>query len=244
MQGCRVTSAPPAIDTEGEFRDFAYIVSHDMAGPVRSILGFSQLLTETASTLPKEEDRLHLELVMESAEKLREMIEGLLGFSRLNTVARAPVAVDLEMVVARCHMELQVKLDTVGGVLIYPPMPEIVADPKRMHTLFYQLLDNAIKFRRDGLPPEIRVQAVDCGDAWEFGISDNGIGIDPMFYDDVFRPLRKLHTDEAYPGAGMGLTLARKIVIQHGGNMAIEPSPSGGTTVWFSLAKTPPRPDQ
>ncbi len=239
VQGCRQTTAPAVVDPAEEFRDFAYIVSHDMAGPVRSIIGFSEMLTEAASTLPKEEDRLHLELVMESAGKLNEMIQGLLAFSRLNTVARAPQVVDLEMIVARCHMELQPKLDATGGQLIYPPLPEVVADPNRMFTLFSALIDNAIKFRRDGAAPDIRILAVDCGDVWEFGVSDNGIGIDPMFYDDIFRPMRKLHTDEAYPGVGMGLTLARKIVLQHGGNMNIEPSPSGGTTVWFSLPKMP-----
>ena len=239
MQGCRQTIAAPVIDPAEEFRDFAYIVSHDMAGPVRSIVGFSDLLLESASTLPREEDRLHLELVLESAGKLNEMIQGLLAFSRLNTVARAPESVDLEMIVARCHMEMQTKLDATGGTLVYPPMPEIIADPKRMFTLFCQLIDNAIKFRRDGLAPEVRILAVDCGDVWEFGVSDNGIGIDPMFYDDIFRPMRKLHTDEAYPGAGMGLTLARKIVFQHGGTVSIEPSPAGGTTVWFSLSKMP-----
>ncbi|MEI9905806.1 MAG: ATP-binding protein [Asticcacaulis sp.] len=241
VQGCRQTTAPVTVDPADEFRDFAYIVSHDMAGPVRSIIGFSELLTEAASTLPKEEDRLHLELVMESAQKLNEMIQGLLAFSRLNTVARAPGVVDLEMIVARCHMELQPKLDATGGTLIYPPMPEVIADPNRMFTVFYALVDNAIKFRRDGLSPEIRVLAVDCGDVWEFGVSDNGIGIDPMFYDDIFRPLRKLHTDDAYPGVGMGLTLARKIVAQHGGTMSLEPSPSGGTTVWFSMPKMAPK---
>ena len=239
MQGCRQITAPIVSDAAEEFRDFAYIVSHDLAGPVRSVVGFSELLTETATTLPKEEDRLHLELVLESAQKLNEMIQGLLAFSRLNTVARAPETVDLEMIVARCHMELQPKLDATGGNLIYPPLPEVTADPKRMFTLFHALIDNAIKFRRDGLAPEIRILSVDCGDAWEFGVSDNGIGIDPMFYDDVFRPLRKLHTDDAYPGVGMGLTLARKIVAQHGGGMSIEPSSTGGTTVWFSLPKTP-----
>ena len=239
MQGCRQTVAQAPIDPADEFRDFAYIVSHDMAGPVRSIIGFSDMLTEAASTLPKEEDRLHLELVLESAQKLNEMIQGLLAFSRLNTVARAPQVVDLEMIVARCHMELQPKLDATGGQLIYPPLPEVVADPNRMFTLFSALIDNAIKFRRDGAAPDIRVLAVDCGDVWEFGVSDNGIGIDPMFYDDIFRPLRKLHTDDAYPGVGMGLTLARKIVIQHGGNIELEPSDNGGLAVYFSLAKNP-----
>jgi len=88
--------------------------------------------------------------------------------------------------------------------------------------------------------PDIRIFVEERPTEWEFCISDNGIGIDPMFYDDVFRPLRKLHTDDAFPGVGMGLTLARKIVLQHGGDMHIEASPSGGTAVVFTLAKAGP----
>ena len=238
MQDFRQVVAAPAVSSaEDDFRDFAYIVSHDLAGPVRTIAGFSQLLTEEVDKLPREEDRLHLELILESSQKLSEMIQGLLAFSRLNTVPRAPETVDLEITLARCHMELQPLIDVTKAQLSYPRMPEIMADPNRMFSLFYYLLENAIKFHRPDVMPDVRVFVDERPTEWEFCIADNGIGIDPMFYDDVFRPLRKLHTDDAYPGVGMGLTLARKIVLQHGGTMHIEASPSGGTAVVFTLAK-------
>ncbi len=240
MQGCRELLAPAVVDPVDEFRDFAYIVSHDLAGPVRSIVGFSQILAEQADKLDNEEDRLHLELVIESGEKLNDMIQGLLSFSRLNTVSRTIETVDLEMVLARCHMALQTRLDNSKGQLTYPKMPEVKGDPQRLYTLFYALLDNALKFRRDGAAPDIRVYVEECAERWDFCVMDNGIGIDPMFYDDVFRPLRKLHTDEAYSGVGIGLTLARKIVLQHGGNIGIEPGDNGGTAICFYLSKNPP----
>jgi light-regulated signal transduction histidine kinase (bacteriophytochrome) len=237
QQGCEDVAVTTVSDPEDEFRDFAYIVSHDLAGPVRSIVGFSQMLTEKVDALPNEEDRLHMELIIESGQKLNEMIQGLLAFSRLNTVPRAPELVDLEITLARCHMELQGRLDACKGQLTYPHMPEVVADNGRMYTLFYFLLDNAVKFRRHDVAPDIRVFVEEHPDYWEFCVTDNGIGIDPMFYDDVFRPMRKLHTDEAYPGVGMGLTLARKIVLQHGGGIHIEAAPSGGAAVVFTIAK-------
>jgi light-regulated signal transduction histidine kinase (bacteriophytochrome) len=240
MQGARELLAPAVIDVNDEFRDFAYIVSHDLAGPVRSIVGFSQILAEQADKLDNEEDRLHLDLVIESGERLNDMIQGLLAFSRLNTVSRPVETVDLEMILAKCHMALQMRLDNSKGQLTYPKMPEVKGDPSRLYTLFSALLDNAVKFRRDGVPPDVRVYFEESPDQWDFCIADNGIGIDPMFYDDVFRPLRKLHTDEAYSGVGMGLTLARKIVVQHGGNIELEPSDAGGVAVYFSLAKNPP----
>ena len=240
MQAFQQVMASTVATPEDEFRDFAYIVSHDLSGPVRTIVGFSQLLAEKLDQLPSDEDKLHLELIMESGQKLNEMIQGLLVFSRLNTVPRAPELIDLEITLARVHMELQALIDATRAQLTYPRMPEVLADNNRMFSLFYFLIENAIKFRRKDVSPDIRIFVAERPEEWEFCVSDNGIGIDPMFYDDVFRPLRKLHTDDAYPGVGMGLTLARKIVLQHGGTMRLEASPSGGTAVIFTLSRAGP----
>jgi light-regulated signal transduction histidine kinase (bacteriophytochrome) len=241
QQKCPPLTASPPSDAEEDFKDFAYIVSHDLAGPVRSMVSFSQILSEKIDVLAPDEDaKLHLDLIIDSGRKLNEMIQGLLAFSRLNTVPRTVTGCDLEIVLARCNMELQPLIDLLKARLVYPAMPEITADPSRMFTLFYNLVENGLKFHRDNAVPEVRVTCQDNTDCWLFTVADNGIGIDPIFYDDVFRPLRKLHTDDAYPSAGMGLTLARKIVVQHGGNMWLEPSEMGGVKVVFTLSKTPP----
>jgi light-regulated signal transduction histidine kinase (bacteriophytochrome) len=224
-------------DPAEEFKDFAYIVSHDLAGPVRSMVAFSQLLKESLQVVEKAEDQLHLDLIIESGQKLGEMIQGLLAFSRLNTVPRSRALVELEIVVARCYMQLQAQLDATKGHFNYPRMPEVMADAPQMHTVFFALLDNAIKFRKPDVAPDIRIRCDKTADFWEFSISDNGIGIDPLFYDDVFRPLRKLHTDEVYPGVGMGLTLARKIILAHGGEIWLEPSDMGGLKVSFTIPR-------
>jgi len=243
MQKSPPLSTPALSDPEEDFKDFAYIVSHDLAGPVRSMVAFSQILEEKGGPLTDDEEtKLHLDLIIDSGRKLNQMIQGLLAFSRLNTVPRTVTDCDLEIVIARCNMELQPLLDLLKGKLIYPAMPEVTADPSRMFTLFYNLLENGLKFHRENVPPEVRIAFQELADAWYFTVSDNGVGIDPIFYDDVFRPLRKLHTDDAYPGAGMGLTLARKIAVQHGGNMWLEPSDMGGVKVCFTIAKTPPTP--
>ena len=228
---------PAKADAAEEFKDFAYIVSHDLAGPVRSMVAFSQLLKESLPAPESAEDQLHLDLVIESGQKLGDMIQGLLAFSRLNTVPRNRTLVELEIVVARCYMQLQAQLDASKGHFNYPRMPEVLADASQMHMVFHALLDNAIKFRKPDLAPDIRIRCDKGSEFWEFSISDNGIGIDPMFYDDVFRPLRKLHTDEVYPGVGMGLTLARKIILAHGGDIWLEPSEIGGLKVGFTIPR-------
>lgn len=237
MQDPQHITMPAQTDAAEEFKDFAYIVSHDLAGPVRSMVAFSQLLKENMPAAEKAEDQLHLDLIIESGQKLGDMIQGLLAFSRLNTVPRSRALVELEIVVARCYMQLQPQLDATKGHFNYPRMPEVSADAQQMQTVFFSLLDNALKFRKPTVAPDIRIRCDKTNDFWEFSISDNGIGIDPLFYDDVFRPLRKLHTDEVYPGVGMGLTLTRKIILAHGGQIWLEPSDMGGLKVSFTIPR-------
>lgn len=225
------------INAAEEFKDFAYIVSHDLAGPVRSLVEFSRLLVEQAPVPTDDESRTNLSMVIESGEKLQEVLQGLLQFSRLNTVPRVSEKVNLEEIVARVHMHRQEDLDMIRGQINSNRLPEVTGDPSRLYQLFSMLVDNAIKFRRHDVPLRIDIEAEDRDDDWCLTIADNGIGIDPMFYDDVFRPLRKLFTDDIYGGPGMGLTLARKIVVMNGGHMGLGASESGGTVVAFNLPK-------
>ncbi|WP_343683729.1 ATP-binding protein [Asticcacaulis sp.] len=224
------------MDPAEEFKDFAYIVSHDLAGPVRSLVEFSRLLVEQAPVPETDDARTNLSMVLESGEKLQEILHGLLQFSRLNTVPRLDQKVDLEEIVARVHMNRQTDLDMIRGTLNPGNLPEVSGDPNRLYQLFYMLIDNAIKFRRRNQPLVIDIGCEETEQAYWISITDNGIGIDPMFHDDVFRPLRKLHNDDVYDGAGMGLTLARKIVLMHGGQIGIGSS-DDGTSISFSLPK-------
>lgn len=224
------------MDPAEEFKDFAYIVSHDLAGPVRSLVEFSRLLVEQAPVPETDDARTNLSMVLESGEKLQEILHGLLQFSRLNTVPRLDQKVDLEEIVARVHMNRQTDLDMIRGTLNAGILPEVTGDPNRLYQLFYMLIDNAIKFRRRNQPLIIDITCEETEQAYWISITDNGIGIDPMFHDDVFRPLRKLHNDDVYDGAGMGLTLARKIVLMHGGQIGIGSS-DDGTAISFSLPK-------
>ncbi len=224
------------MDPAEEFKDFAYIVSHDLAGPVRSLVEFSRLLVEQAPVPETDDARTNLSMVLESGEKLQEILHGLLQFSRLNTVPRLDQKVDLEEIVARVHMNRQTDLDMIRGTLNAGNLPEVTGDPNRLYQLFYMLIDNAIKFRRRNQPLIIDITCEETEQAYWISITDNGIGIDPMFHDDVFRPLRKLHNDDVYDGAGMGLTLARKIVLMHGGQIGIGSS-DDGTAISFSLTK-------
>ncbi|HVZ29444.1 MAG TPA: ATP-binding protein [Asticcacaulis sp.] len=226
-----------ADDLAQEFRDYAYIVSHDLGTPVRLMVEFARLLAERQSAFADEEDRVLLGEIMGNGEKLRAMMQGLLSYSRLNTLAAPHIPVDTQKIAEHCRMVMLDKLRPVRGKLTISGLPSLKADPDQLMQLFNLLVDNAIKFVTPGVPPEISITAKGDGGLWLFSVRDNGIGIEEMYRNRIFKPFQKLHLDDEYPGVGMGLSLARKIVNLHGGRIWIQESSATGTLLQFTLCE-------
>ncbi|MFD1730996.1 ATP-binding protein [Deinococcus malanensis] len=115
------------------------------------------------------------------------------------------------------------------------PLPAITGDAPQLAQLFQNLISNALKFQRPGVPPEVRVTAISEGEWWRFRIHDNGIGIEPQYSDRIFVMFQRLHGREVYEGTGLGLAICRKIVEAHGGSIGVESIPGKGSTFWFTL---------
>jgi light-regulated signal transduction histidine kinase (bacteriophytochrome) len=224
-------------DLAQEFRDYAYIVSHDLGTPVRLMVEFARLLAERQSAFTDDDDRVLLGEIMGNGEKLRAMMQGLLSYSRLNTLAAPHIPVDTQKIAEHCRMVMQDKLKPVRGKLTITSLPSLKADPDQVMQLFNLLVDNAIKFVTPGVPPEISIAAQRDGDLWLFSVRDNGIGIEELYRTRIFKPFQKLHLDDEYPGVGMGLSLARKIVNLHGGRIWIQESSATGTLLQFTLCE-------
>jgi light-regulated signal transduction histidine kinase (bacteriophytochrome) len=227
--------APPAPDLAQEFRDYAYIVSHDLGAPARLMVEFARLLGERQSAFADDEDRALLTEIINNGERLKAMMQGLLSFSRLNTLAAPHVPVDTQKIADHCRLLMQDKLAQAGGRLEIGALPRLMADADQILQLFNFLIGNAIKFRREGVPPVVSVTAERTGSHWTFTVRDNGIGIEPEYREKVFKPFQKLHGEGIYPGPGMGLALARKIVALHDGRIWIAESQGPGATVKFTL---------
>jgi light-regulated signal transduction histidine kinase (bacteriophytochrome) len=227
-------------DLAQEFRDYAYIVSHDLGTPVRLMVEFARLLAERQSAFADEEDRVLLGEIMGNGEKLRAMMQGLLSYSRLNTLAAPHIVVDTQKIAEHCRMVMQDKLRPVRGKLTISGLPGLKADPDQIMQLFSLLVDNGIKFVTRGVPPEISITAKHDGEMWLFSVRDNGIGIEEMYRARIFKPFQKLHLDDEYPGVGMGLSLARKIVNLHGGRIWVQESSAAGTVIQFTLSEEDP----
>lgn len=218
-----------------EFKDYAYAVSHDLGAPVRAMVEFSRLLVGEHSAALNDEGKLFLSLVIENGEKLQKMMEGLLDYSRLNITAGPFAEVDCNEILANCHKQLADKITTLKGKIEISNLPCIKGDAKQITQLFMYLLDNALKFQPRYQAPHIKINAQAQGIMWMFTIVDNGIGIEQAYQQKIFQLFQRLHSDTDYPGIGMGLTLAQKIVHLHGGEISIKPTADGGTAVIFTL---------
>jgi light-regulated signal transduction histidine kinase (bacteriophytochrome) len=222
-------------DPADELREFVYIVSHDLGTPLRGMVEFARLLkTEQPDSL-NEDGRLYLSLIVESGEKLQAMLSGLLDYSRLNTRALALAPVNCNHVVEQCRTALKDKMAAAGAELEIAVLPDITANSAQIRQLFLALLDNALTFHPPGQRPRVQVAVEEGVGEWVFAVQDNGIGIAPEFYEKLFRPFKRLHADREFPGVGMGLAMARKILGRHGGRIWISAAPDQGTAFKFTL---------
>jgi light-regulated signal transduction histidine kinase (bacteriophytochrome) len=223
-----------------DFQRFAHAVSHDLNAPVRAMVGFSGLLLKKYGDTLDDKGQQYLSFIVGGGEKLQAMMAGLLQYSRLNTGTVTPVAIETNMLVEECLGALHDQIHASGAIVTVDTLPNMVGDANQIHQLFMCLLENALRFHKLDVPPQIKVLAGTPQDSWIFCVIDQGIGIDARFHEDIFLVFRKLHGDSEYPGVGMGLTLAKKIVENHHGRIWVESSPNEGARffVWLPPAGT------
>jgi light-regulated signal transduction histidine kinase (bacteriophytochrome) len=206
---------------------------HDLMSPVNQIGTLVELvLMKYQGTLDQEAEML-FGFVQSSASRLQNLIEGLRRFMR---VAGPPIACrlcDTNTLLAGAQASLQHEIDQNSAVLTHDPLPQLYCDPNQISYAFATLIENSIKFRR-AHPPEIHVSAAVQEDAWVFSVKDNGIGIDPRHGERIFGLFKRIQND-AYPGAGVGLAIARQLVEQHGGRIWVESQLGQGATFFFNL---------
>ena len=222
-----------------ELKDFVYIASHDLREPLRKISSFGELLRDSLEGKLNRDDQENLEFMVDGANRMTEMIEGLLTYSRVNTKGISFQAVNLNEVVEQLEqLELAVLLEETGGTIEVPqPLPVVEADPIQMRQLLQNLIANGIKYRRDGVRPRIVIRAEHIdGDKVRIEVQDNGIGIKEEHYEDIFTMFRRLHPRQRYGGTGIGLAVCRKIIDRHGGRIGVESKYGEGTTLWFTLS--------
>jgi signal transduction histidine kinase len=230
--------------SNAELEQFASIASHDLQEPLRKVQTFAAQITATESDRLSEQGQDFLRRMSDAAGRMRALIDDLLMFSRVSTKARPFTAVDLSETVAYVLTDLEVALEESGAQLTIEELPTIEAEPMQMRQLLQNLLGNALKFRRDGVMPEITVRATVADGIAELTIADNGLGFDAQFATRIFRAFERLHGTSAYPGTGIGLALCRKIVERHHGTITADGHENEGATFTIRLPLQQPAGDE
>jgi signal transduction histidine kinase len=228
-----------AQDLERSNRDleqFAYVASHDLQEPLRKVASFCQLLQRRYAGKLDERADQYIAFAVDGAERMQQLINDLLTFSRVGRTTSEFSDIDLNDIVAAATAQLALARDDVDGTIEVGPLPVVRGDASLLRALFVNLIGNGLKFHREGVPPRVEVAAAEVDDEWQITVSDNGIGIDPEYAEKVFVIFQRLHARAVYAGTGIGLALAKKIVEFHGGRIGIDPPcPQPGTTVRLAL---------
>jgi two-component system NtrC family sensor kinase len=217
-----------------ELESFAYVASHDLQEPLRAISSFLQLVEKRYKNKLDDKGKDFIHRAVNGAQRMHEMINDLLTYSRITTGGKSFELHPLEKILARVLTNMSPTIERRNAVVTRDPLPELTCDEAQIHRLFQNLISNAIKFCNRS-QPVIRISAEEQKDHWLLSVKDNGIGIDPSHQETIFKIFQRLHGKGKYPGTGIGLAICQKIVERHDGKIWVESKPGKGSTFFFTL---------
>ncbi len=218
-----------------ELQQFAYIASHDLQEPLRMVSSYVQLIEQRyKNRLDKDADEF-IAFAVDGANRMREMINGLLEYSRVGTHGKPFAATSCEDLFENVIANLQIAIEENSAVITHDPLPVVSSDDVQLTQVFQNLISNAIKFRKKEQPPHIHISARQEGREWSFSFQDNGIGIEPQYKESLFIMFKQVHGRKEYPGTGIGLSICKRIVERHGGRIWVESEHGRGSTFYFTI---------
>lgn len=228
------TSAQELARSNLDLEQYAYVASHDLQEPLRAVAGCVQIIKKRyQGQLDERADELIAHTV-DGVGRMQALIDDLLSYSRVGTRGKAFEPSDCQEILARALANLEAAIKETNCVVTHDPLPTIKADGAQLVQLFQNLISNAIKFKSERAPA-IHVAAVREKGNWLFSLQDNGIGIEPEYFDRIFVIFQRLHTRTEYPGTGIGLAICKKIIERHGGRIYVESQAGQGATFFFTF---------
>jgi signal transduction histidine kinase len=220
-----------------DLEQFAYASSHDLQEPLRTISNFVAILNKQLNEQMAAEQRLYMDLVLNSTDRMKNLIHALLDYSRIGRNKQLE-RVDCNEMLKEVIMDLDYSIRQSNATVKVGDLPVIVGFRAELATLFQNLISNALKFRQAEVPPFVQIDGSTSHDGYLFSVKDNGIGIDPKYADKIFQLFSRLHNKDEYEGTGIGLTHSKKIVELHGGRIWVEARPGSGAIFYFILSNT------
>jgi PAS domain S-box-containing protein len=218
-----------------ELEQFAYVASHDLQEPLRMISSFTQLLSMRYKDKLDNEANEFIQYAVDGALRMQELINDLLEYSRIETRGKKLSVTDMHDVLGHTLINLSLNIKENNALVTSDELPTVMADSGQMIQLFQNLIGNALKFCKT--TPLVHISAIEEKDHYLFSVRDNGIGIEPQYFEKIFQIFQRLHMREEYGGTGIGLAICRRIVERHGGKIWVESKPGEGTTFKFTLRK-------
>ena len=220
-----------------ELEQFAYVASHDLQEPLRMVASYTQLLARRYRDKLDEDANDFIEYAVDGAKRMQKLLNDLLHFSRVGTRAKSFRKMDINRVVKDALKNLEKYIEEHDAeIIIESPLPDLSVDKSQLTQLLQNLIQNAIKFKKNGRP-EVKIAARELDDFWQFSITDNGMGIDEKHREKIFVIFQRLHGRDSYNGSGIGLAICKKIVKRHGGEIWVDSEPGKGSTFYFTIAK-------
>ena len=233
----RIEQARDLARFNAELEQFAYVSAHDLQEPLRMIASYLQLLSRRYKGKLDADADTFIGYAVEGAERLQALLQDLLELQQVGKGNRPRVQVPLEHAVKAACQNLKSRIEETKAEITCLPLPTVEGEEQALIQLFGHLLDNAMKYCKDGVRPAVHVSATrkDNSSTWQVRVQDNGIGISPEFRGKIFEVFQRLHARQEYPGTGIGLAICKKIVEVHGGQITVESEPGNGSAFCFTL---------
>jgi PAS domain S-box-containing protein len=222
--------------SNAELEQFAYVASHDLQEPLRMVSSYTQLLLRRFGERFDGDSREFMGYIVDGAARMKQLIEDLLAYSRVGTRGKDFREIPVEEALGRAVSNLRAAIQETSAAVSWDPLPTVLADDTQLTQLFQNLIGNALKFRSSSVP-RIHVFVANNEPAWHFMVRDNGIGIEPQYFERIFMVFQRLHNKADYPGTGIGLAICKKVVERHGGRIWVESRPGDGSAFHFTLPK-------
>jgi PAS domain S-box-containing protein len=222
--------------SNAELEQFAYVASHDLQEPLRMVASYTQLLGRRYQAKLDQDAREFMSYIVDGATRMKQLIEDLLAYSRVGTKGQDFKPVALEAPLRRALFNLRAGIEEAGAAVTYDPLPTVQGDEVQLGQLLQNLVGNALKFRSNSVP-RIHIGVSEKDSEYQIEVRDNGIGIEPQYFERIFMVFQRLHNKGEYPGTGIGLAICKKVVERHGGRIWVESRAGEGSSFYFTLIK-------